>query len=308
MCPKIPRFHAEQFTLEAGIKLLYQLSERVERMSLDLIYISNIPEVARIAEMSGVNRIMIDLETLGKEERQKNMNTVKSHHNLADVHEMSKHLTSAELMVRVNPWNPQSPTEIEQVIAAGADRLMLPMWKTAREVEQFLTVVNQRVQTTLLLETKEAVECLDEILDNPLIDEVYIGLNDLHLSYGLTFMFELLSNGVVEKLCHKLQSRGIPYGFGGIARIGEGLLPAERIVMEHYRLGSTKAILSRSFCNAELIKDLEGISLIFSQNVQKLRSFEAEIVNADDKSFSENRREVAARVNSIVARMKEKTL
>ena len=201
-------------------------------MSLKLIYITNIPAVALIAEKNGVDRIMVDLETIGKEERQKNMNTVKSHHTVADVADISNLLTKSEMLVRINPWNEASDSEIETVISAGADRIMLPMWKTVSEVNSFLGTVNGRVRTTLLLETKEAVEIVDEVLENPLIDDIHIGLNDLHLSYGLTFMFELLTNGVVESLCRKFKAKGIPYGFGGIARIGEGVLPAERIIMD----------------------------------------------------------------------------
>ncbi len=34
---------------------------------------------------NGVDRIWIDLETLGKEERQKGMNTVKSKHSIEDI-------------------------------------------------------------------------------------------------------------------------------------------------------------------------------------------------------------------------------
>ena len=237
-------------------------------MSLKLIYITNIPAVALIAEKNGVDRIMVDLETIGKEERQKNMNTVKSHHTVADVADISNLLTKSEMLVRINPWNEASDSEIETVISAGADRIMLPMWKTVSEVNSFLGTVNGRVRTTLLLETKEAVEIVDEVLENPLIDDIHIGLNDLHLSYGLTFMFELLTNGVVESLCRKFKAKGIPYGFGGIARIGEGVLPAERIIMEHYRLGSSRAILSRSFCNSEEIKDIKTIESIFLENMK----------------------------------------
>lgn len=54
-------------------------------MSLTLMYITNNPQVALIAEKNGVDRIWIDLETLGKEERQKNKNTVKSHHFIRDI-------------------------------------------------------------------------------------------------------------------------------------------------------------------------------------------------------------------------------
>ena len=54
-------------------------------MPLKLMYITNNPMVAKIAENSGVDRIWIDLETKGKEQRQKNMDTVKSRHAISDI-------------------------------------------------------------------------------------------------------------------------------------------------------------------------------------------------------------------------------
>lgn len=275
-------------------------------MSLSLIYITNIPAVALIAEKNGVDRIMVDLETLGKEERQKNMNTVKSHHTVTDVATISNLLTKSEMLVRINPWNETSVSEIEAVISAGADRIMLPMWKTVSEVNSFLEAVNGRVRTTLLLETKEAVEIVDDVLENPMIDDIHIGLNDLHLSYGLAFMFELLSNGVVESLCRKFKAKGIPYGFGGIARIGEGMLPAERIIMEHYRLGSTRAILSRSFCNTEEIKDIKTIESIFLENIARLREYEDSLALKTEEEYSNNTQAIKHCVAWIVSNIKER--
>ena len=275
-------------------------------MSLKLIYITNIPSVALIAEKYGVDRIMVDLETLGKEERQKNMNTVKSNHTVCDVQNISNILTTSEMLVRINPWNENSIEEIDAVIAAGADRIMLPMWQTSEEVNLFLRAVNGRVHTTLLLETKEAAEIVDDILEHPLLDEIHIGLNDLHLSYGLTFMFELLSNGVVESLCRKFKLKGISYGFGGIARIGEGTLPAERIVMEHYRLGSSRVILSRSFCNVNETTDLATIETIFSENTASLRAYEETLINKSTLEYSENTKAVKLGVDMIVCKIKEK--
>ena len=274
-------------------------------MALNLIYITKEPKVALIAEKYGVDRIMVDLETLGKEERQKGLNTVKSNHTLEDVLNVANVLSTSELLVRVNPWNENSVDEIESVITAGADRIMLPMWKSKQEVDQFLSLVDRRVKTILLLETKEAVECLDFILENPLIDEIYIGLNDLHLSYKLTFMFELLANGMVEYLAQIIKKRGIPFGFGGIARIGEGILPATSIVMEHYRLGSSIVILSRSFCNTDKIKDTKEIDKIFSENLQLLRSFENTLPSKTNEDYINNIQVIKNNVSVIVRRIKE---
>ena len=54
-------------------------------MTLKFMYITNDVNVALIAEKYGVDRIWIDLETLGKEERQKNMDSVKSNHSIEDI-------------------------------------------------------------------------------------------------------------------------------------------------------------------------------------------------------------------------------
>lgn len=271
-------------------------------MPLTLMYITNRTDIALIAERNGVNRIWVDLETIGKEERQKGLNTVKSKHSIEDIKRIKPVLSKAELLVRVNPWNRKSKEEINKVISAGADIIMLPMWKSATEVSSFLDAVNGRCKTTLLLETKEAVECLDEVLFNGGMDEIHIGLNDLHLSYGMTFMFELLANGMVESLVNKIKYKGIPYGFGGIARIGEGELPAEKVIMEHYRLGSTRAILSRSFCNTETVKKLEKIEEIFRENMVSIRAFEKTLTNNVD--FKENQQDVKKIVAKIVATKK----
>ena len=275
-------------------------------MPLNLIYITNRPEVALIAESNGVQRIMVDMETLGKEERQKNMNTVKSHHTVEDVAAIAKVLTKSELLVRINPWHENSPKEIEAVIAAGADSIMLPMWKSEAEVEAFLRTVNKRVHTTLLLETKEAVECLDAVLQHPLLGDIHIGLNDLHLSYGLTFMFEPLTNGMVEALCKKCKAQGVRYGIGGIAKLSKGLVPSECVIMEHYRLGSTGAILSRTFCNAEEIGDLNAVKELFCEQMKLVRDFEETLPGRSEEDYTKNQKAVACYVAEAVLQIEAK--
>lgn len=275
-------------------------------MDLKLMYITNQPAVATIAEKYGTDWIFVDLETLGKEERQKGMNSVKSCHTVDDVRKVKDSLTTSKLLVRINPIHKGTKEEIDAVIENGADIIMLPMWKSVDEVKTFIDFVDGRCKTMLLLETKEAYECLDDALKVEGIDRIHIGLNDLHLSYGLTFMFELLSNGIVENICNKIKQTGIPYGFGGIAKIGEGILPAEKIVMEHFRLGSTQAILSRSFCNVKLCKDLNDVDIIFRNSMQKLVDFEAYAASATKETYASNKKEVAKCVDKIVKTIKEK--
>lgn len=277
----------------------------VGRGNLILFYITNRPDVALIAEKYGVDRIWIDLETLGKEKRQGNMDTVKSHHKISDICTIRPLLTKSELMVRINSWYEGSVDEIEAVIGAGADIIMLPYWKTSEEVREFVSVVGGRCKTSLLLETKEAVSCIDIVLKQGGFDEIHIGLNDLHLSYGKTFMFELLVDGTVEYLCEKFSRNKIPYGFGGIAKLGDGLLPAEKIIMEHYRLGSTRAILSRTFCDNAKIESIDEIDRVFKENMKCLREYEESLYSVSHKKLLENKRELSDAVKDIVERIRQ---
>lgn len=258
-------------------------------MPLKLMYITNDKRIAVAAENGGVDWIFIDLETIGKTERQGHLDTVMSQHSVKDVRKVREALSRAQVLVRVNPLYEGSSKEINEVILSGADRIMLPYYKTKEEVEKFVDLVGGRAKTCVLCETASAVEILEDTLNVSGIDNIHIGLNDLHLEYKMTFMFELLANGMVDRLCKKIRPTGIPFGFGGIARIGKATLPAEYIVAEHYRLGSSQVILSRSFLNAEKVNDYETIEKTFNEEIAKIRHYE-DFLNSQDKAFFENNR------------------
>ena len=275
-------------------------------MSLTLMYITNNPVTARIAEEAGVDRIWIDMEYIGKELRQGGMNTVQNHHTVADIEALRPVVTKAQLMVRVNPIHdksegyPGTEAEVDACIKAGADVLMLPMFRTADEVERFVRAVDGRATVQLLVETAEAAENIDEILRVPGIDEVHIGLNDLHLAKGKRFMFELLCDGTVPALCEKIRAAGLKYGFGGIARVGYGMLPAEYVIAEHYALGSSAAILSRAFCDANSVEDPMSVRTLFIDGVANIRRKEAEVALYTPEQYVENHRVVEEKVKEIV--------
>lgn len=273
---------------------------------LKLMYITNQPEIAQIAETAGADRIFVDMEFIGKDKRQKGLDTVKSHHTVADVAVIKAAVETAEVLVRVNPIHeplpdyPGSKDEIDATVAAGADIIMLPYFKTVEEVQTFLRLVDGRTRTMLLLETPEAVERIDEILELPGIDEIHIGLNDLALGYGMPFMFQPLADGTVEKLCFKFRQKGIFYGFGGVASLGKGTLPAEYIIREHYRLGSGCVILSRSFCDVTKVRHIGMINAMFLKGVREIRELEAECALHAD-FFWKNEADLRKRVAEICA-------
>lgn len=273
---------------------------------LKLMYITNKPAVAKIAEASGVDWIFLDMEFIGKDTRQGGLDTVQNHHTVQDIQNIKAAVNTAKVLVRVNPIHeaiadyPSSKDEIDEVIEAGADIVMLPFFKTVDEVKTFLQMVGGRAKTLLLLETVGAANLIDDILDLPGIDMVLIGLNDLHLQLHMKFMFELLADGTVERLGEKIKAKGIPFGFGGIATLDGGALPGSMVLKEHVRLGSSMVIVSRSFCNTDVVTDLNEIRAKFQKGIREIRELEKKTLTKSTAYLKKNQREVAETVKNIV--------
>lgn len=211
------------------------------------LFITSDPGIARLAEARGVDAIFVDMETRGKAERQGHLDTHMAAHSLADVAALAAALTRAELMVRINPPWDQTAHEVRAAIAAGATRLMLPMFCHAAEVASFKQAAGE-TPVTLLVETAAALARLPVIL--PLLgtqDRVHFGLNDLSLDMRLGFLFELLGGRLLDGPAALCREAGIALGIGGVGRVGQGDLPADWIIGEHVRLGSEWVILSRAF-------------------------------------------------------------
>ena len=113
-------------------------------------------------------------------------------------------------------------------------------------------------------------------------------------------MFELLANGKVEEILRKVKDYHIPYGFGGIARLDEGMLPARHIIAEHYRLGSTMAILSRSFYDSWIANDYEEIERVFKFGVEEIREYENRLKDETESFFENNRLTVTREVQEVL--------
>ena len=239
-------------------------------------------------------RIFVDLEKNGKAERQKGHDTFISTHTLDDVGRVRSLVKNSRLMVRVNPLRSDHPAasraEVDAVINRGADLLMLPMFSTAAELKAFAEIVAGRVPLVPLLETAGALQTLDEWIDTPGIFEVFVGLNDLHLSLGCRFMFEPLLMGHVDRVASVAKSRGLRFGFGGIARMAQGALAGKAVLAEHIRLGSSAVILSRTFNRA----DADPGNVSFENAVAELRLAERQLKTRALQDVEDDRQRTAA--------------
>lgn len=252
---------------------------------MEFISITKDPRIARYFENSGIDDVMVDLEIIGKQERQKGLNTVISAHTMEDVSNVRSVLTKAKLLVRINPIYEKTKDEVDEAIDRGADIIMLPMFKRAEEVALFLECVGNRAQKYLLLETAAAMTRIDDILELSGIDAIHIGLNDLSISMDLDFLYEPLIGGLIEYMADKIKAKNIKFGFGGVSRLERGKL----ILSEHFRLGSEMVIINRDF---RFYKDTyeEVIEAVDMKNeLQKINSYFESLSLVGEGALDQNR-------------------
>jgi hypothetical protein len=263
---------------------------------IDLLAITNSPGTAqRLDAITGM-RLFVDLERNGKAERQAGRNTFISAHSVEDIGRVKAVLKQAKLMVRINPYQADDEAacraEIDAVLAQDADMLMLPMFKNATELQAFARLVDGRVPIVALLETSGALESLHDWIDTPGLFELFVGLNDLHLSLGCRFMFEPLALGHVDRVAQAAKARGLRFGFGGIARLDEGALPGRNVLAEHVRLGSGAVILSRTFFSTDTLDSAE-------KAIDELRSCESALAERSRIEMSQDQARVAALIHRV---------
>ncbi|KAF0173354.1 MAG: aldolase [Hyphomonadaceae bacterium] len=221
-------------------------------MSSPFVLTAIIADVERAArcDLAGVDRIGVDIERIGKHARQGSVPNARiSDHELEQLEALRPVVQRAQLFARLNPLHDGTGAEVDRAVACGAQVLMLPYFTSAHEVETFVRLVDGRAAATLLLETAAAVVRLPDILAVDGVAEITVGLNDLSLSCGLANAFEVLASDMMDHISAGVRKRGVPFGFGGVARAHDEALsmPSDLVFAQHPRLGSNAAWLSRSF-------------------------------------------------------------
>ena len=212
--------------------------------SLGLLLFSVDESYIRAAVAAGLDGVIVDLENAGKSSRQARMNTQINDLTFDDVSRI-RSATDARLFCRINNLPDMRLIEVEKAIACGADEIFLPMVRSVAEVEQVLRAVDGRAELAILVETEQAVQCAPTLAQLPL-SRVYVGLNDLAISRGMSNIFANISNGTVERLrdifLHHV------FGFGGLTVPPSGRpIPTELLMAEMIRLDCQFTFLRRSF-------------------------------------------------------------
>jgi hypothetical protein len=207
------------------------------------------PKLAARADAAGVDRIGVDLERLGKAERQGGRGTWISPHRIESLPLLTPELKRAAPFARVDPPNPRMPRQVDEVIGHGARVVMLPMVAEASEAELFVEAVGGRAVVVLLVESGEAIHNIDELAAVEGVDELHLGLNDLALSLGLENRWQVLAGDLAGLAGERVRAAGRRFGLGGLGRPGDRDLPipADLVYAEVARTGATAALISRSF-------------------------------------------------------------
>ena len=275
-----------------------------DRMTFMMIV--NDPGIARYAYDSGVARLFVDLEYMGKDIRQKGLDTWKSKQTVQDVTRIREAVPEGHLLVRINPLHDGTASELEDVLARGADSVMLPMFQSCEDLARFLDLLADRAEAVPLVETAAALSAVPRICETLPLTRLHIGLNDLHLDMNLNFMFQPVADGTLEEAAQSLRSHDVSFGIGGIARASEGVVSPEYLLGEHVRLGSDAAILSRTLHRGA--SDVESLQteMDLPNELQKLQAIYADFSTADAKRLERNRIETANRIQDVATLIRNK--
>jgi hypothetical protein len=218
------------------------------------------PVLAGRADAAGIDRIGLDLEVIGKAERQRDLGTWVSTHREEQLAAMRGTVTRGELFCRINPIHPGSRAEIDRVLAFGVDVLMLPMFTTVEEVETFVALIDGRAKAVPLLEHRLAADNVERIVRVAGLDCLHVGLTDLALSLRLANRFALMASSLMDRIAAAVHGAGLRLCVGGIGRAMDESqpVPTDAIYAQYARLNATGALVSRAFFG----KDPSAVDLV----------------------------------------------
>ena len=266
---------------------------------MNTILITKDPKIAKYSIDSGVNLIMVDLEFIGKKDRQKNFDTILSTHSIDDVKIISETIPNSNLIVRVNPINENTESEIESVLEYMPKYIMLPMFKNKNDLIHVLKIIDGRSLLIPLIELPTAFMKLEDYLDLKNIGFFYFGLNDINIKMGNQFLFESIAYDLLKPYFDLLNKKKLSFGFGGMAKLNEGMLPGKLVLSEHIRHKSNYVILSRAFHNNSSTYDEFKKNVDLKNEIQLIENYINENKN-NEKLLDDNHLKLKNVVSNIV--------
>ena len=216
--------------------------------SFNYIAITNDIERATTLSDCGVQQIMVDIEIIGKVERQGHKNTVISKHGLSDVLKLKQLNLKSEIICRINPFNIATKMEVDSAIEYGADIIMIPMINSLEDYRSIVNMIGSRAEVLPLIETPYSFFKVHEIISYSEIKQIHFGLNDLCISLGMRNLFEVLLSETFQNIVSNIDVKSMRVGIGGIGdpQVHQKV-DALLLLNTYLKCGASSVILSRNF-------------------------------------------------------------
>jgi hypothetical protein len=263
-----------------------------------LTLFTNDPALAGAGDRAGIERIGVDMESIGKAARQSHLATWISDHAESDLAAIRPTLRHARLFARCNPLHDGLRAEIDRLVEAGVGVIMLPYFRRVAEAERFVRAVDGRAHPVLLVETADAGAAVAELCRIEGVKEIHVGLNDMRLSLRWPSHFHVLVSDFLVRICDTVRGAGLRLGVGGLGRAGDNALPipADLVAAQMVRLGARASLVSRSFFRAPMPDDLPG-------EVRKLRAYLDSCAAQDAAWHDARRRALGEKADALFGRV-----
>jgi hypothetical protein len=250
------------------------------------------PDCAEAADAAGIDRVGLDIEQLGKTDRQgPELGARLSCHRLEDLERLKGRVRKGRLFCRLDPPHEGTRAQIEDALRNGARSLMLPFFHEVEQAEAFVEAIDGRAETLLLVETAPAAWRIDALARIGGVDEIMVGLNDLSMDCRMASRFELLISPLMAAMSEAVRGNGKRFAVGGLGRWTDTELPTppDLVYAQYPRLGAQGAWLARSFVRD---RDQSGLSAAVQQARRRLDHWASQ----DAEALEEARRRLEIRV------------
>ena len=243
---------------------------------MDLFVFTVDPVRASAVVAAGAAGVIVDWERRGKARRQSGQDTQINEDTPTDLAAV-RSATTGRVLCRVNGAGPWTADEVALAAELGADEVLLPMVRTPADVDLALAAADGRCGLGILVETQDAVDCIDALAARPL-SRVYVGLNDLRIDRGRSdALFAPLVDGTVDAVRRAV---GAPFGVAGLTLPERGApVPSRLLAAELARLDAAFTFLRRSFWADTAGHDLDvAVPRILSSCAQARRRSSGKVV------------------------------
>ena len=266
---------------------------------LTTVLFETAPERVTRSLETGISDFLVDWEWRGKERRQNEFDTEINSQTVEELAALVS-IPGATAWCRINSFGPWTSEEVEIAITEGVSVLLLPMVRSVWEVEEFLRLVGGRCRAGILIETKEALHGAAEIAKCPL-DVVFVGLNDLMISFGTPSIFTALASGILDTARKRLS---VPlFGLGGVTVLDRGKpLPCAVFLQEMARLHCNMTFMRRSYKRDIVGRDAGREMRALKAYWRQLAKRTSSQVKADHRIF----RTMAEVIDRKLVRMKKR--